>query len=229
MMTRNEMFISYLIGLGYRTRGFPIISPAGKWIFNQCPKCASRAMHQAFRDLGVQTVHGEAAMGFLQNLSHKDGIDDYFIFSFVRNPYDRAVSLCHHFGFEWEDFIKGIPTGYRKRATITKDFEIINWPNIAMHCQPQTHYTHINGECMMDFIGHYENMEQDWHRLLQTLRMPMKELEWKNEWKSGHEPYLEYYQHGEGWPIYQFYEDDFKLLGYNRMEETWLSQDVQYS
>ncbi len=225
-MTRNELFACYLIGLGYRTRGFPIISPEHKWIFNQCPKCASRAMHKAFRDLGIETVHGENAMGFLTS----NDINDYFVFSFVRNPFDRAVSLAHHFGFTWNNFVEGIPTGYKKRAVITKDLEIINWPNITMHCQPQTYYTHINGQNMTDFIGRYETMRTDWRSLLNLLGLPHIDLEWQPAWKTDHRPYQEYYRNGEARHIIEFYEDDFELLGYDmyEMEETWQSQDVQY-
>src|ERR1044071_5522282 len=83
--------------------------------------------------------------------------ESYFKFGFVRNPWDRAVSL-----YERRE-------GLQLRTRMTFD-EFIDWMKLAsstcMHPVPHRYqldwFVNPHGEVIVDFIGRYENIERDW-------------------------------------------------------------------
>lgn len=84
--------------------------------------------------------------------------DDYFTFSFVRNPFDRAVSTYF--------FLRKTPTAIGHEFAVNhkfSEFIKVRYGN-AKKSHLQTNFIVDNNKeqkCIVDFIGRFENIESD--------------------------------------------------------------------
>jgi len=134
--------------------------------------------------------------------------DDYFKLAFVRNPFDLVVSrffwdrsLNRH---TYSDFTLWLNEHYSHKG---------RWERDILH-----RYTHINGECQMNFISRYEYLEQAFRQVCTLLSLGILELPGK---KSGlREPrhYSEFYTSQTRHLVEKLFSEDFQLTGY-RFEE----------
>ncbi len=109
---------------------------------------------------------------------------DYFKFAFVRNPWDRVVSwynfqmhLSNVENVEADRNIKGIDfSSYVHKYTNIWAYDALNQYNFTKCC---------------DFIGRYENLQQDFNIICDKIGIPQQKLPHKNKTKYKH--YTEYY------------------------------------
>jgi hypothetical protein len=133
-----------------------------------------------------------------------------FKFTFVRNPYDRAVSLFH--------FLHG------KGHHADVDGFLAFWQRIAASrlptvgpdkivglgiCNPQVRW--LEGT-PVDFLGRFESIAQDFPAVLERLGFPRIELPWANA--TRHAPFPEYYCAESKALIEQLFAEDFRAYGY---------------
>ena len=87
---------------------------------------------------------------------------DYFIFSFVRNPFDRVVSNYH---FNLGPWIRRHKKGEFEKVPTFEEYclNMEKWNNL----QPLSFYVDID----IDFIGKVENFKQDFDRLHKILKI----------------------------------------------------------
>jgi hypothetical protein len=93
----------------------------------------------------------------------------YFKFGFVRNPWDRAVSL-----YERKE-------GFQPKTRMRFD-EFIEWMRFAsstcIHPVPHRYqldwFVSPHGDVIVDFIGKYENLESDWAAISARLGIATK-------------------------------------------------------
>ncbi len=147
----------------------------------------------------------------------KDSYNDYFKFCFVRNPWDLVVS-CY---FWW---IQQTKMEFRKLQG--KLLEKIGFTNYAVSC-----YTdYINeifhcgmGQCywimdednktaIVDYIGHFENLQEDFNTVCEIVGIEKIQLATVN--KSEHKPFYEYYDDTVAKLIEYKYMWDVKRFGY---------------
>ena len=163
------------------------------------------------------------------NLQH--GIlDDYnlsegemFTFTFVRNPWDRVVSIFEHqinscgLKLEGSDKI----TKFRNFVSLLKWF----WEQDMLddefdgHLRPQSCYTHEGKRQIVDFYGRYENMTEDLKTLSKMCQFDLKNLEIPSINKSNNRfsEYKNYYNIGNGVMksiIHEAYHNEIELYGY---------------
>lgn len=143
-----------------------------KFLWPQCPRVATRSMRAAFYEQGLILDHDNT----VDLLKNTDDLSDYFIWTFVRDPFDRVVSIKHmpdNINIPWGQWISGLKG--RVKESLSQDNPndsdhkaVVRWVD-AKHHFPCSYATHIDGKQFVDFIGRYENIEEDWQRLLIAL------------------------------------------------------------
>jgi len=111
-----------------------------------------------------------------------DEFAQYFKFSFVRNPWSRLVSEYNY------RRMQGIEQ-YQKEF---KRFIFDSFPKESAddYTRSQDYYRHVipqwtflydeNGECLVDYIGKFESLQQDFDKVCQQLVIPQTMLPHKN-------------------------------------------------
>ncbi len=158
------------------------------------------------------------------NMLRKKGVisDEFwekaFKFAFVRNPWDRIVSLCtyirgnkRHKVFEpyqkdmdlkkMTQYLKnGIPPiGFYNARGLSQANQQINW---------------IPDD--IDFIGRYENLQSDFDKICDKLDIGRRKILHIN--KTNHKNYWEYYTDEIYDVVTKFYKDDIERFGYKFKE-----------
>ena len=159
--------------------------------------------------------------------------EDCFRFTFVRNPYDRMVSLYFEFtknrGRQYSgkvvtdkplfhEFNKGDDvSSFRNFCCSFKDTEWVD--NIFL--KPQADFCKSD-LCEMTHIGRFENLHGGWVSLSERLigkqiSLVDRQKETHREAKprsSKHLNYAEYYDADSKAAIKEFYKEDFERFGY---------------
>jgi hypothetical protein len=133
---------------------------------------------------------------------------DYFKFAFVRNPWDRVVS-CY-----CNKVLKGSHEGFKE--CFGKSFEYFvdyidrqNLNKSDVHIQLQSRlFPHKD----VDFIGHFENFEEDVHYVFSRLGIENISIPQKNS--SHHNHYSHYYNKKTRKIIEKKYKEDIVRFGY---------------
>lgn len=81
--------------------------------------------------------------------------DLYFSFAFVRNPWDRMVSLYHH--------RRAVPSVVRSCCAQLPFKEwLFSESTLDGTFGDQVQWLELDGEVIVDFVGRFESMERDW-------------------------------------------------------------------
>lgn len=204
-----------------------IVSHLHRYIFVAMPKTGTHSVRQALREhLGpddieqvglfvnkrfpfdevAQIKHGHLSVRQMRPYLGDAVCDDYFKFTFVRNPFDRFVSYCafmtrQHGAFERD------PQGTMRRIL----FDLR--PMDHVHFQPQyTLLTDDAGALEMDVIGRVERMQDDYDAICAKIGIPGRALDKVNSSKRG--DYREYYDQALIDGVTELYRRDLELFGY---------------
>jgi hypothetical protein len=158
-------------------------------------------------------------------------IDEYqvseselFTFTFVRNPWDRVVSIFEHqINNCGLDFITGDDkiTKFRTFISLVKwlwEQDLLKY-ELDGHLRPQTFYTHNNGKQIVDFYGRYENMSEDLKNLSKMCEFNFENVNIPSINKSNerYSEYKNYYSIGNGVMksiVNELYREEIELYGY---------------
>lgn len=157
----------------------------------------SRSQFRSFRTL---RKHSRACA--VRNVVPASLWDNYFKFAFVRHPVDRAISMYdftsrmigERESWWWRQRLwLSTPPGRRgdpRRWVVTKAFletksftEFIRHPLVQQDpgMQPQSKFVYDDdGHLMVDFVGRFEHLREDFRSILQSLRLSPREIPWKN-------------------------------------------------
>jgi len=198
-----------------------LIDTQRKFVFIHIPKTAgqslyinlggwSRVQPQGF-DKGLKKYRHHFTMTEYLEHGYLDigKFELYFKFGFVRNPWDRILSEYKYAQQIYSKFRIHNLRGFIKK----------NWGNsrrhstIKKHIRPQCEFVYdADGKCMVDFIGRFENLQQDFDIICDKIGIPHQELPHKN--KSKHKHYTEYYDDETIEIVRKFYKNDIEVLGY---------------
>ncbi len=136
-------------------------------------------------------------------------IEDYFKFAIVRNPFDWVVS--------WYFYRKTRPN-----KNNTKDISFKDWLvdenssayNIEGIGLTLSQYDVLNCDknIELDFIGRYENFQNDYNTICDKVGIPRQQLPHLN--RSKHKHYTEYYDEETKQLIAEKYAKDIECFGY---------------
>ena len=186
-----------------------------KSIFIHIPKCAGISISKM--------IYGNLAGGHTTLEEYLDifrphDIQNYFIFTVVRNPWDRIVSAFHFLksgGLSDRDraWTKENIAQYRDFSTFCEHW--LNEENILKyhHFRPQYQYfLDRNKKIRPDFICFFENLDADIQYVCEKLKIT-NNLKKNNT--SQHKPYQSYYNERSMKIVEDVYKEDIKILGYN--------------
>lgn len=132
--------------------------------------------------------------------------EDYFKFTFVRNPWDRFVSAVMFNGGIKENLKKDISCEDFKKNALRKI------ENNGIHYKPQLDYILEHRKLpLVDFIGRFENIQTDFEFICNKLNTPIK-LE--NRMKTPHRHYTYYYDDELKNLVAEKYKKDIEYFNY---------------
>ena len=198
-----------------------------KYIYVHIPKTAGTSITKA---LGFeQTYHTK--LFELRNFISLKEYKKFYKFTFVRHPYDRFLSL-YYYAIAAESYYhsalnpSGAINGKHPNYDALKNKSLydcaklliegkLKIPNYYYIWAPQSDWLlNKKGEIEFEFIGRYENLEEDFHKVLQELQLPLTSLGKFNQ--SLNTNNIESLQDKTKSILYQYYRSDFEILRYQR-------------
>jgi hypothetical protein len=159
----------------------------------------------------------------LQPLYGNEAWNGYFKFAFVRNPWDRLVSWWSMINGARPLFEAGQPLNrfqsfVLERARTFEEFldrcdeEVVDPDGRKWIYRNQIEYlTDEAGQLMVDFVGRFETLTQDFETVRQKLGV-VQVLPTEN--RSGHDHYTQYYSSAMAENVGRRYERDIARFGY---------------
>ncbi|MCF8055254.1 MAG: sulfotransferase family protein [Desulfocapsa sp.] len=136
---------------------------------------------------------------------------EYFIFSFVRNPYDRLLSMYSMFT-QYKEFKNHPWNNYPSFQSFLNSIvsgETIIGDNPYHRC-----LTGDNDKLLVDFIGKFESLQESFNEVCSTIGLPQTEL--PHETSSTHKPYRNYYTPQAMEMVYKINKKDFTLFDFQK-------------
>ena len=140
--------------------------------------------------------------------------DKLFKFAFVRNPWDLQVSSWHHLRRERPHLVEHL-----------SDFEsFLRWKldpdrpyqyHIDTSIEHQTDYLKdLDGKILVDFIGKYENLQEDFEEACQRIGIKPPPLPHKRK-AADRTDYRQYYDDVTAQLLGDYFKPDIDEFGYN--------------
>ena len=182
-----------------------------KFIFTHIPKTGGVSLCSHFRSKSK----GHHRTSDQIQICADEGVDadEYFKFSFVRNPWDRFVSAYSYLSKGGNN-----ASDRRIRDEFIKPFDSFSEFVHGVDMEPLMQQVHFRPQSYwldreVDFVGRFENYEPDLQRVCEKIDYPFKGLPHKN--KSKHKPYWEYYDDASVDAVGRQYAKDVETFGYD--------------
>ena len=141
---------------------------------------------------------------------HGHNWEDYTKFAFIRNPFDRMVSLYFFYVSKTKEKLIS-----KKMREYCESVKSIGIEKFLQKKQVLTQYEMLHdkdGSCLVDFIGKFENVNQDFDKICEQIFNQKIELGHHNSTNKKH--YSEYYNEHTKQRVIDNYSQDFILGGY---------------
>jgi hypothetical protein len=129
---------------------------------------------------------------------------DIYMFAFVRNPWDRLLSLY---------FYRKERSHRQRRRWQAEKYDFPEWAIRCWHgSDRQVGMLTAKRKIIVDYIGYFEKFQEHWNILAERHDLP-QDIPHRN--KSTHRDYREYYP---GWLrdfIGERFQDDIDMFGYS--------------
>ena len=190
----------------------------------QMPKVASTSLTKTIRKIPDELLTSGKIVSDIEGPTryYYELPDDFsgFKFTFVRNPFARTVS-CYRNKIEGKEKSK---LRYFKVIGLEKDYgferyvkSISTIPDewAERHFATQYFQVYKNGKCIVDYVGRFENLFEEYEVIKQ--KYGLEELEHKNA--SSRYDYRDYYTEELVELVYRRYKIDFEVFGYEEEYE----------
>lgn len=164
--------------------------------------------------------------------------DTYYKIAFVRNPWDWVISW---YMFTWKTIYYPYREGFwnkpfyyyniwkRKRGRFDTASFWLFWENMKRYrrgVESDNRYQHrfltdANGNILVDFVGRFESLQQDFDQICESLNLPRRELtrenrgKFRSSQKLVDRPYQEYYTPEIVELVRDHYARDIREFGYS--------------
>lgn len=185
------------MGLRLRVSGY---NKKFNTVFIHEPKTAGTSMEAAPFVSGV----GHRPYYEIRDEIGKEAWNNAFKFAFVRDPLDRFVSCFFHgyFSHRSEDFVDFV-----RGSTTWKDLDYGG----TKHFLPQSDLIcDEDGKLMVDFVGRYDRLDQDWATVCRRVGVPFKLPRLRNR---NHLFYTQLYTSEMRKVVQNLYWRDYERLG----------------
>ena len=194
-----------------------MISHKYKCIFVHIPRCGGTSMEVATAGKDWWRVERSTKhlIASTAKKIYEPYWNDYFKFSFVRNPWDRMVSMGRFSKFYGVD----LDTGNINMSNYFKKF-----PQIEVDPRSKSKNDKFNPikNCVylnilnveLDFIGRFENINEDFEFVCESIGAPSLSLVNHHKLKSNHKHYTEYYDEETKQIVEEKYAKDIEYFGY---------------
>ncbi|MCB4808724.1 sulfotransferase family protein [Tamlana sp. 62-3] len=211
-----------------------MISHKHKCIFIHIPKCGGTTIKYLLfpnEDVSWNKVDYNKLYGwcpkrkfFLQHATAKQLLETelisedvwktYYKFTFVRNPWDRAVS--DYFWLLKDQKIKDSFKNYifkqgKFKAVLTHENELYYRGD---HTKQQTEFFDLESDFKPDYIGKFENYNNNLKHLCEVLKLPVQQNLHINKAKTKKKHYSNYFFDDIKLEFADLYQDDIEQLGY---------------
>lgn len=199
--------------------GIILVCEKYKIIFCGNAKVATSSVKDYFKNQNIQMIK--------RPYSEFNKYKNYFSFSFVRNPWERMVSLyCNKIVSPNRANKKtGVDICFERYGDIfyagmsfsefVKNIVSLDQTDLDPHIYPQHWRTCAIGtqNIILNFIGRFESINKDWRLVCKTSGLPFKKLEHKN--KIRRRCHYSYYYNTEIKNIVsQYWSTDINLFHY---------------
>lgn len=184
------------------------ISHNRKFIWFRVAKVCTRSIFDLFETAGI-TLDAEHPMFCHYPIRR---YDDYYKFSFVRNPWDRIVSawknkVVESNSYKLPDTLRQELQNYERYLEYIAEEDIINSDH---HVMPQYKLIDLNN---VDYVGRFENFESDIQKVIGKIGITETGIGHKNA--TYRQPsYAEYYNQRTCKMIEQLYGRDISIFNY---------------
>jgi hypothetical protein len=198
-----------------------MINHTHKYIFIHIPKCAGTSIENTLSGAAyakwdkhnkIWVQHATANQ--IKRL-YCQNYEDYFSFAFVRNPWGRAIS-----DYFWIKKNLKIEDSFKNYLLLENKFNTprLSYPHLHKtgrgdHILPQSDFIlNSNREQMVNYIGRFENLQQDFDTICDKIGIPRQKLPHNN--KTNHKRYVEYYDEETRQIVAEKYAKDIEYFGY---------------
>ncbi len=187
-------------------------------VFLHIPKTAGTSIMRFF-DLSKNKIdfmyygHGKESDHIFPN-------KNAFIFTFVRNPFDRLVSAWQYLRYGGNNEInKAVCARYNLSNSSFSSFVdmlVENKDNIMsdVHLRPQSFWFDRDRGIAIEFIGRFENLEKDLLSVCERVGIKFNPLEFPHINSSNHSPWETFYTPELKKQVREIYKEDFERFGY---------------
>lgn len=212
-----------------------VISHRKKYLYFVIPKCGSTTVRHAledYTDIGypVCTFEQHVTLDQFAETTFMDCFQEYYKFTFIRNPYDRIYSGFLQDLHASKNYPKWINCKAPIFESIGADFNryvqeyvatndiIHDWQWICF-C-PMVQFTHLNGRYSLDFVGRTEYLKEDFKTLCAKMNITDKNISVSynvNTVPTRDYKYLHAYTADTLEIINALYKADFEAFGYKML------------
>ncbi len=144
--------------------------------------------------------------------------DKLFKFAFVRNPWDLQVSSWHHLRRERLHLVEHV-ADFQNFIRWKLDPERPYQYHIDTSIEHQTDYLkNLDGTILVDFIGKYENLQDDYEEACRRIGIKPPPLPHKRRAKD-RKNYQSYYDEETAELIARYFREDIETFGYHFDED----------
>jgi chondroitin 4-sulfotransferase 11 len=198
-----------------------------KCVFVCIPKTATSTISSMLQNTTDQNIHSHDSYMDMIGNNDNDLMESYFSFTFVREPFDRAVSIYHQLSRGWDEvrrldfkeFIQQIP-----ESKVTGNSNQYGWQD-DICLRSQFRFVSIKNVVLVDEVYRFENLESDWKKCVQRINSNMCDVGYKlhsgNLRKENSSDRIidlpVYYDRPTFERVYQLYAKDFELFHYPKV------------